>query len=134
MAGNSASRELLSDINVTPLVDVVLVLLVVMMVTASTVVSQSMAVQLPKSSSGDKDTQELTVTITKTGAWLLNDHATDAEQLRAELRRRGAENGTLSVLIAADGAAQHANVVAVMDLLRSEQVVRVGVAVTAAGE
>lgn len=134
MAGNNASRELLSDINVTPLVDVVLVLLVVMMVTASTVVSQSMAVQLPKSSSGEKDAQELTVTITSTGAWLLNDHATDAEQLRAELRRRGAEHGTLSVLIAADGAAQHKSVVAVMDLLRSEQVVRVGVAVTAAGE
>lgn len=134
-AGSSSqSSDVLSDINVTPLVDVMLVLLVVMMVTASTVVTRSLSVDLPKGATGSAERSSLTVTLTQAGQTLLDDRPVDSATLRNEIRARRAENSELQALIAADGVVQHQSVVAVLDLLRSERVTRVAVGVTPAGE
>lgn len=134
MAASSQSTDVLSDINVTPLVDVMLVLLVVMMVTASTVVTRSLSVDLPKGATGSAERSAITVTLTQSGQTLLDDRPVDTATLRHEIRSRRAENSELQALIAADGVVQHQSVVAVLDLLRAERVTRVAVGVTPPSE
>ena len=77
MAGGTlgrAGRGPIVGINVTPMVDVVLVLLVIMMVSANYIVSQSMSVDLPKASNGDPGVASIAVvTIAASGAIRWND-------------------------------------------------------------
>ncbi len=112
--------ELISAINVTPLVDVMLVLLVVMMVTAQYVASQTVPMDLPKASTGEnKSAAPLAISIDAAGAIFL-----DGERLsKADLKQRlhaGSRGTERSALIAADGSAQHRVVVSVIDVLRQE--------------
>ena len=68
MHGGRGSRGGIVGINVTPMVDLVLVLLVIMMVSATYIVSQSLKVELPKAASANEAVQSLAaVTITRTG-------------------------------------------------------------------
>ena len=65
-------------INVTPMVDVVLVLLVIMMVSAVYIVSQSLKVELPKTATSDQPASSpLAVTITKEGNYLFESGRSD---------------------------------------------------------
>ena len=86
MAGVTASasrRGGITGINVTPMVDIVLVLLIIMMVSATYIVSQSLKVELPKTASSDETVSKTyVVTITKDGQYLFNDKATISKQNR----------------------------------------------------
>jgi biopolymer transport protein ExbD len=125
--------DVLADINMTPLVDVMLVLLVVMMVTASTVVTRSLAVELPAGKTGQVNPDQLTVTLTKDGNCLIDESPVSLDELRARVRSKKAESEDLQALIAADGGALHERVVEVLDLLRDERVTKVAIGVTEAG-
>jgi len=126
--GGSSQNGLYAEINVTPLVDVVLVLLVIMMMAATALANKSIAVELPKASSGTTDGKKapLIVSVDESGAlYLEKQRATDLD-----VRRRAREaNG--SAVLAADARARHAAVVRVLDLLRSEQVSKVAIVVKA---
>ena len=114
------SGELISGINVTPLVDVMLVLLVVMMVTAQYVASQTVPMNLPKASTGESQSAApLAISIDAAGAIFLDGERLSKADLKQRLHARsgGAER---SALIAADGSAQHRVVVSVIDVLRQE--------------
>jgi biopolymer transport protein ExbD len=129
-ASNSQRDDFMSDINVTPLVDVMLVLLVIMMVTASYVVTRALKVELPHASSGQSTETPMTIEVDARGAWHLDGKATDEAGLRAALATLRAKNREPSCVIAADGAAAHRNVVRVMDVLRSEAVTKVAIGVS----
>ena len=119
-----SSDEMISGINVTPLVDVVLVLLVVLMVTASYLASHAIPVDLPKGATGEATTSILGVSVTRDGALFLDGNRVDDDAFRAQVRRlRGTDNDVRAV-IAADGASAHRDVVHVIDLLRREHVTR----------
>jgi biopolymer transport protein ExbD len=115
--------ELIHGINVTPLVDVVLVLLIVLMLSASYSVSRSLPMQLPKAASGEasKNTA-LTISVDRAGALYLDGKPVSKPELRSRVRHRAGSD--TSALIAADGAAEHRAVVGVIDLLRGEGVTR----------
>ncbi|MDQ2646592.1 MAG: biopolymer transporter ExbD [Myxococcota bacterium] len=106
-------------INVTPLVDVVLVLLIIMMVSATYIVSQSLKVELPKTASSD-DTVSKTyvVTITKDGKYFFNDRPISKESLANELRAAQKSEKDPSLVITADQGALHGQVVNVIDLAK----------------
>lgn len=114
--------ELLVGINVTPLVDVVLVLLVVLMVTASYVVTHSLPLDLPKAKSGTAQSGILHVSIEKDGRVHLEDRLVSDAELRAAAQRAVSEDSESRALIAADGSTQHRSVVHVVDLLRESGV------------
>ena len=119
-----SSDEMISGINVTPLVDVVLVLLVVLMVTASYLASHAIPVDLPKGATGEATTSILGVSVTRDGALFLDGKRVDDDTFRAQVRRlRDADNDVRAV-IAADGGSAHRDVVHVIDLLRREHVTR----------
>lgn len=116
--------EMIHGINVTPLVDIVLVLLIVLMVTASHAASLALPMELPSATSGEANPAgPFVVNVAADGSLHLDGKLASREQVRERARReRG--NATASALIAADGAAAHRAVVAVIDILRSEGVTR----------
>lgn len=129
MAGSEDdSGAVMSQINVTPLVDVLLVLLLVLMVSASAAVSRALDVSLPSAAAGAAEASTLTLSVSAEGHWSMDEQPLDADGLRQRLRSLGSPE-QLSVVIAADGAARHEHVIAIMDLLRSEQVTRLAFAV-----
>ena len=135
MAGtmsSSSRRGGITGINVTPMVDIVLVLLIIMMVSATYIVSQSLKVELPKTASSDETVSKTyVVTITKDGQYLFNDKATSKQELPALLRGAKAENTNLNLVITADEAARHGSVVGVIDLAKVEGITKFAINVEA---
>jgi len=129
MAGPSRDPDddLITDINVTPLVDVVLVLLIILMVTATAIVSaQHIRMELPQAATGEQQQEQetLAVSIDKDGHLFLNAAPMSLEALRAGVRREKAAHPDLRAVIAADGRVSHAQVVRIIDVLRQEGVTR----------
>jgi len=116
------SDEIMTGINVTPLVDVTLVLLVVLMITASYVVSKTIPMDLPKAATGEATPATLSVSIDKTGSTYLDGDAVSEPALRDRIRLVRAGNPDAQAVIAADGHTDYLHVVHVIDLLRQEQV------------
>ena len=108
-------RAPIVGITVTPVVDITLVLLIIMMVSATYIVSQSLKVELPKTASSD-DTVSRTyaVTIAEDGALRWNDRPVDEAELSRELRAAKAA-GEVTLVISADERARHGSVVHVID-------------------
>lgn len=125
MASSAASDdEMITGINVTPLVDITLVLLVILMVTASYVVSRAIPMELPKGATGEGTPTTLAVSIDKDGRTFLDAEPIDEPALRARIKRAHDTDPETRAVIAADGRTTHAHVVHVIDLLRREDVTR----------
>ena len=116
--------DIITGINVTPLVDVTLVLLVILMVTASYVASRSIPMELPRSATSEGTTTTLTVSIDKDGGTFLDAQAIDEAGLTAAIRAAHSADPETRAVIAADGRVNHARVVRVIDLLRREDVTK----------
>ena len=99
MAGGARDgddEEIITDINVTPLVDVTLVLLIILMVTATAIVSKTIPVELPNASTAEQDNQAatLSVSIDQAGVVYLDMEQVTLEELgrRAVIARGNATN------------------------------------------
>ncbi|MFZ4713314.1 MAG: ExbD/TolR family protein [Bacteriovoracaceae bacterium] len=121
MAGSSFDSENgFSEINITPFVDVVLVLLVIFMVAAPAMVKNVLEVKLPKASTGEnKSIQTLGIGILANGQILLNGKLVTDEQLIEAATQVKKEKEKAQALIAADLKAEHGSVIKVIDLLKS---------------
>ncbi|HEX2733299.1 MAG TPA: biopolymer transporter ExbD [Polyangiaceae bacterium] len=126
---NSQRDDFMSDINVTPLVDVMLVLLIVMMVATSYVVTRALKVDLPNSNSKNEADSSLVVEVDASGGLHLDGAACSEAELRHRLRSARNKSNTPSALIAADGDTPHRAVVRAMDILREESITKVAIAV-----
>jgi biopolymer transport protein ExbD len=126
MAGgaNDSDEELITAINVTPLVDIVLVLLIVLMVTSSYLVNKSINVELPKAATGETATPNLSISIDVEQKLYLDGTVIDAEQLQSRIRAAYAADPEVKAIISADGRVQHSQVVTVIDILRREKVTK----------
>lgn len=113
------SRMPIVGINVTPMVDIVLVLLVIMMVSATYIVSQSMQVDLPKTATSDDTVASLAaVTLTKDRKTFYNGEAVSEAQLKQKLAAAYKSNPDLNLIVSADQEAYHGSVVHVIDLAK----------------
>ena len=131
MQSSSNSDEAITGINVTPLVDVVLVLLVVLMVTATYLASKSIPVDLPSVNSCVSNMVPCTVSLTKAGALYVDGTPATESELRQKLAQARQRDPELRAVIAADGAVPHRRVIGVIDLLRQEHVERFAINVDA---
>jgi biopolymer transport protein ExbD len=113
-------------INVTPMVDVMLVLLIIMMVAATYIVSQALKVELPRTATSDETVAKTyVVTVTREGNYLFNDKPVSREGLVNELKAaRRSSKGDVNLVITADTAAQHGTVVGVIDLAKLEGITK----------
>jgi len=112
---SSSDREALSDINVTPLVDVMLVLLVVFIVTAP-LLTQAVKVDLPKTEKTDPspDKHLATIAIDAQGQIALNDQPQPLETLEQRLRDLQLADPELIVQFQADTAVPYGRVAEAM--------------------
>lgn len=114
-ARGPGSRGGIVGINVTPFVDISLVLLIIMMVSSTYIVSQALKVELPKTATSDERiTRTYVVTIAKDGALLFNDAKATPRELEGTLRAAKAKED-VSLVISADQATAHGRVVEVID-------------------
>src|SRR5208282_6935083 len=104
VGGSRGRRGGIVGINVTPMVDVMLVLLVIMMVAATYIVSRALKVELPKSAASDEQSQSpLTVTLTKDNHVFINgDPIADDADLIARFQKARAAPGEPSLVVSAD--------------------------------
>ena len=119
--------KIVAEINVTPLVDVMLVLLVIFMVTAP-ILQQGVAVDLPEARAGalaGKD-EQLVVSVTKKGTLYLNDDALSSAELESKLRAIAAQRPDGQVFVRADKTVPYGDVVAVMAAIKEAGIRRVG--------
>lgn len=136
MAGGARFEEedIITDINITPFVDVMLVLLVIFMVTATYIVAQSIPVDLPEAGTGEDVVTTLAITITEDGAMYLDGEKVDEGKLRETIRRTRKDNPDLRVIIAADQRIEHGVVVHVIDLVRKLGVAKFAINIDAEEE
>ena len=117
--------DVIADINITPFVDIILVVLIIFMVTATTIVKQSVKVNLPDAASGEKtESTSLGLTLLEDGALLLDGEAVSTDALVNALKTAKAENDDVVCLISADKAVDHGRVVWLMDLVKSNGIAR----------
>lgn len=124
MAGKSFDPnelgEGINDINITPFVDVVLVLLVIFMVTTPIMIKDSLKVSLPKTLTSDSTNTSVSVgiAISKEGQLFWSGSLISTEDFQAKLATISKEAPTTQFLISADTEALHGDVVKVIDQLK----------------
>ena len=119
--------EAIVDINITPFVDIILVVLIIFMVTATYIVQESIKVNLPEAATGEAtEDSSLAITIDAQGLLYMDGEPIDKPTLRAKIstERQLAQNNGADVvcLIGADHAVSHGEVVAIIDLVKQEGV------------
>jgi biopolymer transport protein ExbD len=126
---NHSDDEAITGINVTPLVDITLVLLVVFMVTARLMVSQQIPADLPKAASSEQQQVVLTVTVTESGTMLVDGRPVDDATLRSTAAEALSKTPDLRTVVQAPSSATHGTVIHVVDELREAGITRIGFAV-----
>ncbi|MNK50768.1 Biopolymer transport protein ExbD [compost metagenome] len=131
MAGSSyRDDDPIIEINVTPLVDVVLVLLIVFLATSYLIAQQSFKVELPKASQTvATEARTVAIVVQEDGAILLDGQPISPESLEADLAARVKANPRLQVVVGADEQVAHGRVVTVMDVARRAGVEKLAFAV-----
>jgi biopolymer transport protein TolR len=121
----SEDEDAITSINVTPLVDIVLVLLIIFMMTASYIVAPAIKVELPKAATAESVVQSmLALVITKEGDLFLNNNKTSEDELRTFIRSEKTTGKDLEAIIAADASVPHGRVVRLIDLIKLEGIVK----------
>ena len=118
-AKGKAGQGMISGINVTPLVDVVLVLLIILMVSSTYIVAQSLKVQLPKAHATDGTAEKpSTVPLLKNGSLRFNDQDATDSQIAEGLKKAAEADPETNLVVSADKEVQHGRVVHVLDLAK----------------
>jgi biopolymer transport protein ExbD len=109
----------ITDINVTPFVDILLVLLVVFIVTAKLIVARGVEIQKPKASTGGEVQSTLRVSVDKDGALFVNgDVFTDDASAIARIKVIAAQSTKPKAIIAGDERGRYGGVMRAIDLVQ----------------
>ena len=118
----------LAEINVTPLVDVMLVLLIIFIIVAP-MFSQAIKINLPSASApNSNEPVVLDVSLDDTGALFIDGVATDMSLLEDELKKRGENKPGLVVRIGADAKTSYENVTQLLSKIRATGISRIAFA------
>ncbi len=127
MNGDESGHSLISDINVTPLVDVMLVLLIIFMVTAP-MMTHGVKVDLPETESKSIKTQEdpLILSITKKKEIFIENYKVELDDLGDKLGQIFANRAAKEVLLQADKSVSYGFVMTVMSQVKEAGITKVG--------
>lgn len=115
----NGKENTMAEINITPLTDVMLVLLVIFMVTSPLLMMESMKLKLPKAeTSGAEKGLAIVIAITSEGRYYLNDEPINKSDLEARLISELKSSGDNAVILKADRSVRHGLVVEVLDIAR----------------
>jgi len=125
MAGfQDSDDEITGAINVTPLVDIMLVLLIIFMLVSSFSQKEAIEVDLPQASTGGKVKDEaLSILLSKKGEYFLSGKKLESiDELKTILKRKRAANPDIQVIISADEKVYHGKVIKIIDTIRELQI------------
>jgi biopolymer transport protein ExbD len=112
-------EEIISSINITPLVDIFLVLLIIFMITSSVIDQREIALNAPKAANaGSQAPKAAGLIVDKDGLTYLDGERLDTAAIAAILRSKVADDPEYQVLIGADRDLKYQSVVDVIDLVR----------------
>jgi biopolymer transport protein TolR len=119
--GGGDDEEMISGINVTPLVDITLVLLIIFMVTATYIVRQTIEVELPRAAAGGETVgTTLTFVLDRKGDLYVDGQKSTMDEARAAVRKAVAVDKDAKAIISADKSISHGAVVDVIDMIKTE--------------
>jgi biopolymer transport protein ExbD len=119
MMPTGGRAKTIAAINVTPLVDVVLVLLVILMVASTYIVAQTLKVQLPRAKSTDGTAEKPTkVDLLKNGTYRWNEEPVAETALAEKMKAAITADPDMSLVVSADKEVMHGNVVHILDLAK----------------
>jgi biopolymer transport protein ExbD len=132
MAGGAGdSDDAITGINVTPLVDITLVLLIIFMVTAKIIVSQSVPLDLPKAATGTDVQTVFSIVMASNGSAQVDSRPiANDDAILTIAHDAHAKNAELRAVIKADAAVPHGRVIHVLDLLKQAGVTKIAFGVT----
>jgi biopolymer transport protein ExbD len=129
--GSSDSEDAITGINVTPLVDIVLVLLIIFMVTAKLIVSKSVPLDLPKAASGTDVQTVFSIVLAADGTTQIDSKTVPSDDtILASAKAARDKNPELRAIIKADSSVPHGRVIHVLDLLKQAQVAKIAFGVS----
>jgi len=131
MAGKSTDNdEMITEINVTPLVDITLVLLIIFMVTATYIVTPSIKVELPKASNSEESNPStIAIVITKDDKIFLNGEAVTYEILVQKIKNALEVNPDVQAIISADKFVYHGRVVNIIDTVKGAGITKFAISI-----
>jgi biopolymer transport protein ExbD len=122
-ASSNDNDDTISAINVTPFVDIILVVLIIFMVTTPIIMKPSINVNLPKAASGDETSAApLNIAISAAGEIFLNGNKTDEAELRTFSENLVKQKPDTQAIISADKDVAHGKVIGVIDTVKSSGV------------
>ena len=124
-AANGDEEEGINGINVTPLVDITLVLLIIFMVTASYIVKETIEVELPRAAHGGETVQKtVALVVTKDGKSYLNGVPVDDAAIVQAVQDARAKGDDVQAIVGADKSATHGAVTHLLDVLKGAGVTK----------
>jgi biopolymer transport protein ExbD len=125
---DAAGEGIISEINITPLTDVFLVLLIIFMVTSTALVQQALKVNLPRSEAGESVPESVTLTVTPDQKIFIDGKLIDREALPERLRAAVARTTHQLVILEGDERVLLGEAVNLLDLARQAGAKKVAVA------
>ena len=111
--------DVISEINIVPFVDIVLVLLIIVMVTSTALVKASFEVKLPQAASGGQTVEStLNIVLTRDGLLYLNGEETSKADVVGYIKLEQPKNQKMQAVISADQDVDYGKVVALIDLVK----------------
>ena len=132
MSGHvSGDEEPIAEINVVPLVDIILVVLIIFMVTAPLVLKPTIDVNLPKASSGEQsqDEKKIEVVINEGGRIFLDGKEISLDQLEESVRIQSQTFKDSSVVLTADKEVTLDGLTSIIDVIKNSGIKKVGFSV-----
>lgn len=124
------SEDPISDINVVPLVDIILVVLIIFMVTAPMFIKPTINVNLPQAASGDQTApSKLNIALTADGRINMNGSFVDEAAVQAKALEEVAKNPEVQAIISADKSVPHGKVVSLLDVVKSSGVKKFAISI-----
>jgi len=114
----TSEASLMAEINITPLTDVFLVLLIIFMITTSAMVDSAAKVNLPQATRTVQEARGVAVTVTADGKIFVNQKQVDAAQLEPTLRDLLADDPKKLVVLQGDQSVMLGEAVRVMDIAK----------------
>ena len=127
-AGDESSEGIMAEINITPLTDIFLVLLIIFMITTSAMVESAAKVNLPKATQTVQEARGLTVSVTADNKIFVNQMQVAPEQLESTMRDLLADDAKKLVVLMGDQSVMLGECVRVMDIAKRAGALSISIA------
>lgn len=137
MAGVKSDQETISDINIVPLVDIILVVLIIFMVASPSSEKSKINVDLPEASSGESvstGNEPFNVTINEEGYIFVNNEMVSENELKSRAEIELKKNSQVEALVTADKNLEYGKIVKTIDSIKSSGINKISISTTSSLE